>query len=233
VLCGGGARLPSAAAKTAGWAFSASSSGSTSPARPAARCVMNANATVVSWPASSTGRGQHGAGTERRRPEQLGFSYRHSNLRAGEVISRASFRLRRGDPAAIRRPWRRCANGAATPSPRDQDLRLDLQEPESARAEAARRPAARPPPAAAAWAMGARFSESTQLRREFDAATSTDVLELMARAGGGSTERFGVELEPEVQVAGRSPLAHWLGAVSAGWRRSSSSSRRRSPPTSS
>src|SRR5690606_12196689 len=33
------------------------------------------------------------AGVDRRTPDQLGFAYRRSNLRPGEVVARASFRL--------------------------------------------------------------------------------------------------------------------------------------------
>src|SRR4029079_8236730 len=33
---------------------------------------------------------------------QLGFEYRRSNLRAGEVVSRASFILTEGDPARVK-----------------------------------------------------------------------------------------------------------------------------------
>ena len=42
------------------------------------------------------------AGHRAPRPGGLGFSYRHSNLRDGEVVARASFRLPPGDPDEIR-----------------------------------------------------------------------------------------------------------------------------------
>ena len=103
ILCGGGARLPSAAAKAAGWGLSGLEFGINIPGTAGGAVRMNANAyggqlaRVLDWVEVSTA-----AGTERRAPEQLGFSYRRSNLRAGEVVSRASFRLRPGDPDAIR-----------------------------------------------------------------------------------------------------------------------------------
>ena len=37
-----------------------------------------------------------------RTPEQLGFTYRHSSLREGEVVARASFHLTPADPDDIR-----------------------------------------------------------------------------------------------------------------------------------
>src|SRR5438132_529120 len=42
-------------------------------------------------------------GTERRTPDQLGFAYRRSSLRPGEVVARASFALQPASPDAVRR----------------------------------------------------------------------------------------------------------------------------------
>ena len=50
---------------------------------------------------------------------------------------------------------------------------------------------------------GARFAEKhANFVENFDGATSADVLELMAEGRRRVHERFGVELEPEVQVLG-------------------------------
>ena len=65
---------------------------------------MNANAyggelgRVLEWVNVCTA-----GGVERREPGQLGFSYRRSSLGPGEVVSRASFRLREGEVADIKR----------------------------------------------------------------------------------------------------------------------------------
>jgi len=103
VLCGGGARLPSAAAKTAGWGLSGLEFGVNIPGSVGGAVRMNANAyggelaRTLEWVSVCTP-----AGAERRSPDALGFSYRHSNLRDGEVVSRASFLLRPADPAAVK-----------------------------------------------------------------------------------------------------------------------------------
>jgi UDP-N-acetylmuramate dehydrogenase len=90
VVCGGGARLPSAAAKTAGWGLSGLEFGINIPGTAGGAVRMNANAyggqlaEVLAWVDVSTAEG-----TERRRPDQLGFAYRRSELGPGEVVARA------------------------------------------------------------------------------------------------------------------------------------------------
>ena len=103
LLCGGGARLPSASAKAAGWGLSGLEFGVNIPGTAGGAVKMNANAyggqlaEVLEWVDVATA-----AGIDRRRPEALGFAYRSSNLGAGEVVARASFQLRPDDPGAIR-----------------------------------------------------------------------------------------------------------------------------------
>jgi UDP-N-acetylenolpyruvoylglucosamine reductase len=206
VLCGGGARLPSAAAKTAGWGLSGLEFGINIPGTAGGAVRMNANAyggqlaRVLDWVEVSTP-----AGTERRRPDQLGFSYRRSNLRAGEVVSRASFRLRPGDPASIRatlatmRERRREAQPSGI-----RTFGSTFKNPDDERAEG--RSAGQLLDAAGCRGLrhgGARFSEKhANFVENFEGATSADVLELMAEGRRRVHERFGVELEPEVQVLG-------------------------------
>ena len=145
------------------------------------------------------------AGSERRAPEQLGFSYRRSNLREGEVVARACFRLRPGDPEAIRatlatmRERRREAQPAGI-----KTFGSTFKNPEDERAEG--RSAGQLLDAAGCRGLrhgGARFAEKhANFVENFDGATSADVLELMAEGRRRVHERFGVELEPEVQVLG-------------------------------
>jgi UDP-N-acetylmuramate dehydrogenase len=206
VLCGGGARLPSAAAKTAGWGLAGLEFGINIPGTAGGAVRMNANAyggqlaRVLDWVEVSTP-----SGTDRRGPEQLGFSYRRSNLKAGEVVVRASFRLRPGDPAAIRttlatmRERRREAQPSGI-----KTFGSTFKNPEDERAEG--RSAGQLLDAAGCRGLrhgGARFSEKhANFVENFDGATTADVLELMAAGRRRVHERFGVELEPEVQVLG-------------------------------
>src|SRR6478609_4318807 len=103
ILCGGGARLPSAAAKAAGWGLSGLEFGINIPGTAGGAVKMNANAyggqlaQVLEWVDVCTA-----AGSDRRPPDALGFAYRSSNLGPGEVVARASFRLVTADPGEVR-----------------------------------------------------------------------------------------------------------------------------------
>jgi UDP-N-acetylenolpyruvoylglucosamine reductase len=206
ILCGGGARLPSAAAKAAGWGLAGLEFGINIPGTAGGAVRMNANAyggqlgQVLDWVEVSSA-----SGTERRAPEQLGFSYRRSNLRSGEVVSRAAFRLRPGDPAEIRaalagmRKRRREAQPSGI-----KTFGSTFKNPEDERAEG--RSAGQLLEAAGCRGLahgGARFSEKhANFVENHDDATTADVLELMAAGRRRVHDRFGVELEPEVQVLG-------------------------------
>src|SRR4051812_26084979 len=103
VICGGGARLPAAAAQAARWGLSGLEFGINIPGTVGGAVKMNANAyggelgRVLEWVSVCTA-----GGVERREPGQLGFSYRRSNLAPGEVVSRASFQLSEGEVAEIK-----------------------------------------------------------------------------------------------------------------------------------
>jgi UDP-N-acetylmuramate dehydrogenase len=206
VLCGGGYRFPSAAAKTAGWGLSGLEFGVNIPGTTGGAVRMNANAyggqlaEVLEWVDVCTA-----AGTDRRTPEQLGFSYRHSNLREGEVVARASFQLTPADPDEIRatlssmRERRREAQPSGI-----KTFGSTFKNPEDERAGG--RSAGQLLEAAGCRGLrhgGARFSEKHANFVENDRdATTADVLELMAEGRRRVHERFGVVLEPEVQVLG-------------------------------
>jgi UDP-N-acetylenolpyruvoylglucosamine reductase len=206
VLCGGGARLPSAAAKTAGWGLVGLEFGINIPGTAGGAVRMNANAyggqlaRVLDWVEVATA-----AGIERRSPEQLGFSYRCSNLRPGEVVARACFRLAPGDPEEIRatlagmRERRREAQPSGI-----KTFGSTFKNPEDERAGG--RTAGQLLEAAGCRGLrhgGARFSEKHANFVENDrGATTADVLELMAEGRRRVHERFGVVLEPEVQLLG-------------------------------
>jgi UDP-N-acetylenolpyruvoylglucosamine reductase len=206
ILCGGGARLPSAAAKAAGWGLSGIEFGINIPGTAGGAVRMNANAyggelaRVLDWVEVSSA-----AGSERRTPDQLGFSYRRSNLRGGEVVSRASFCLRPGDPTEIRatlatmRERRRDAQPSGI-----KTFGSTFKNPEDERAEG--RSAGQLLEAAGCRGLshgGARFSaKHANFVENSGDATTADVLELMAAGRRRVHAKLGIELEPEVQVLG-------------------------------
>jgi len=182
---------------------------------------MNANAyggelgRVLEWVDVCTARG-----ADRRAPEDLGFAYRRSNLRPGEVVSRASFRLAEGDVAAIKatlaemRGQRREAQpsgiktfGSTFKNPAD-DVRAEGQTAGQLLEAAGCR---------GLQVGGARFSpKHANFVENAGGATTADILALMAEGRRRVHQRFGVVLEPEVQVLGevRWPANWELGAAS-------------------
>jgi UDP-N-acetylenolpyruvoylglucosamine reductase len=206
VVCGGGYRFPSAAAKTAGWGLAGLEFGVNIPGTAGGAVRMNANAyggqlaRVLEWVDVCTA-----AGTDRRPPDQLGFTYRHSNLREGEVVARASFHLHPADPEEIKatlasmRERRREAQPAGI-----KTFGSTFKNPADERAEG--RSAGQLLDAAGCRGLrhgGARFAEKhANFVENSDDATTADVLELMAEGRRRVHERFGVVLEPEVQVLG-------------------------------
>ena len=206
LLCGGGARLPSAAAKAAGWGLSGLEFGINIPGTAGGAVRMNANAyggrlaEVLEWVDICTA-----AGTERRSPEVLGFAYRSSNLAAGEVVARASFLLSPSDPETVKatlagmRERRREAQPSGI-----KTFGSTFKNPDDARAEGMT--AGQLLEAAGCRGLrvgGARFSEKHANFVENEGeASSADVLELMAEGRRRVHDRFGIVLEPEVQSLG-------------------------------
>jgi len=206
VVCGGGARLPSVSAKAAGWGLAGIEFGVNIPGTAGGAVKMNANAyggqlgEVLEWVDVCSE-----AGKARRKPDQLGFAYRSSNLGPGEVVSRAAFLLRKDDSAAIRarmgemRGRRREAQpsgiktfGSTFKNPDDEAAggRSAGQLLEAAGCRGLRH-------------GGALFSEKhANFVENAGDATTTDVLELMSIGRRRVYESCGVVLEPEVQVLG-------------------------------
>jgi UDP-N-acetylenolpyruvoylglucosamine reductase len=207
VVCGGGARLPSAAAQAARWGLSGLEFGINIPGTVGGAVKMNANAyggelgRVLEWVNVCTA-----GGVERREPSQLGFAYRRSNLQPGEVVSRGSFRLSEGEVAEIKgtlaemRGKRRDAQpsgiktfGSTFKNPADDgrtEGRTAGQLLEAAGCRELR-------------IGGARFSEKhANFVENAGGATTADIVALMAEGRRRVQARFGISLEPEVQVLG-------------------------------
>ncbi|MEO8091297.1 MAG: UDP-N-acetylmuramate dehydrogenase [bacterium] len=214
VVCGGGARLPSATAKTARWGLTGLEFGISIPGTVGGAVRMNANAyggqlaRVLEWVDVCTG-----DGVQRRRPSELGFSYRQSNLEAGAVVSRACFGLAEGDPVAIKQTLAEIRRKRRDAQPSGiKTFGSTFKNPEDERAQG--RSAGQLLDAAECRGLqvgGARFSHKhANFVENTGAATTADILELMAEGRRRVHERFGVVLEPEVQI---------LGAIEwpAGW----------------
>jgi UDP-N-acetylmuramate dehydrogenase len=167
---------------------------------------MNANAyggqlaEVLEWVDVCTA-----AGRERRAPISLGFSYRSSNLGPGEVVSRVSFGLRAEEPAAIRARLEEMRGRRREAQPSGiKTFGSTFKNPEDPRAEG--RSAGQLLEAAGCQGLrhgGARFSpKHANFVENTGTATTAEILALMAAGRRRVHERFGVVLEPEVQVLG-------------------------------
>jgi UDP-N-acetylmuramate dehydrogenase len=206
IVCGGGARLPAVSAAAARVGLSGIEFGVNIPGTVGGAVRMNANAyggalaDVLEWVDIV-----NAAGTSRRAPETLGFAYRRSNLKAGEVVARVSFKLAPKDPEQVRamladmRGRRREAQPSGI-----KTFGSTFKNPSDPRAEG--RSAGQLLDAAGCRGLkvgGAGFSakHANFVENEGEASTA-DVVALMQAGRDRVRERFGVELEPEVQTLG-------------------------------
>jgi UDP-N-acetylenolpyruvoylglucosamine reductase len=213
LLCGGGARLPSAAGKTPTWGLSGLEFGINIPGTVGGAVRMNANAyggrlaEVLEWVEVSTA-----TGTERRTPDAFDFVYRNSNLTEGEIVSRASFALTPGDPEEIKATLASMRDRRREAQPSGiKTFGSTFKNPGDARAEG--RTSGQLLEAAGCRGLevgGARFSDKhANFVENMGEATTADVLALMAEGRRRVKEKFGIELEPEVQVLGDVEVPGW------------------------
>ena len=206
VICGGGVRLPSATARTARWGLSGLEFGINIPGSVGGAVRMNANAyggqlaKVLDWVEIATA-----SGLDRRRPAELGFAYRRSNLKPGEVVARASFQLREADPEAVKRTLAEMRRMRREAQPSGiKTFGSTFKNPEQPEADG--RTAGQLLEAAGAKELevgGARLSaKHANFVENAGEASTADVLGLMAAARRRVFERFGIVLEPEVEVLG-------------------------------
>jgi UDP-N-acetylenolpyruvoylglucosamine reductase len=207
VVCGGGVRLPSATAQVARWGLTGLEFGINIPGTVGGAVKMNANAyggelgRVLEWvDVASAG------GLERRDPAGLGFSYRRSNLGPGEVVCRASFRLAEGDVSAIKGTLAEMHGKRREAQPSGiKTFGSTFKNPTDERAQG--RTAGQLLEAAGCRGLqvgGAKFSDKhANFVENAGGATTDDILALMAEGRRRVHDRFGVVLEPEVQVLGR------------------------------
>jgi len=205
IHCGGGARLPAVSARAARAGLAGIEFGVNIPGTVGGAVRMNANAyggelaRVLAW-VDVVG----ADGTERRAPEALSFAYRRSGLRPGEVVARASFALQTAptDEVKARLAEMRERRKAAQPSG-IKTFGSTFKNPDP-RAE--QRSAGQLLEAAGCRGLrigGASFSaKHANFVENHGEATTADVVALMAEGRRRVKERFGIELEPEVQALG-------------------------------
>ena len=206
VICGGGARLPSAAAKAAGWGLAGLEFGVNIPGTVGGAVRMNANAyggelgKVLGQVTVCTP-----SGSEARRPGDLGFRYRGSNLGDREVVALASFALTGANPADVKATMADMRRRRKEAQPSGiKTFGSTFMNPDDSRADG--RSAGQLLDAAGCRGLqigGARLSpKHANFVENTGGATTSDILEVMAEARRRVHERFGVTLEPEVQVLG-------------------------------
>jgi UDP-N-acetylmuramate dehydrogenase len=217
INCGGGARLPAVSARAARAGLTGIEFGVNIPGTVGGAVRMNANAyggelaRALDWVEVVTA-----TATERRAPEQLGFAYRRSSLRPGEVVARASFALRDADAEEVKRTLADMRRRRKEAQPSGiKTFGSTFKNPTDPRAEG--RTAGQLLEAAGCRGLrvgGAGFSEKhANFVENHGNATTADVVAVMVEGRRRVKERFGVELEPEVQALGPVPLP-------SAWRRS-------------
>jgi UDP-N-acetylmuramate dehydrogenase len=206
ILCGGGARLPAVAASAARAGLSGIEFGVNIPGTIGGAVRMNANAyggeleRVLDWVLIASA-----AGTQRRGAAELGLGYRRSSLAEGEIVARARLALLPAEAQKIKATLieLRALRHEAQP----QGIKTfgsTFKNPEDPRAEGRSAGLLLADAGCGGLAIGgARFApKHANFIENTGAATTADVLAVMAEGRHRVLERFGVELEPEVQTLG-------------------------------
>jgi UDP-N-acetylenolpyruvoylglucosamine reductase len=210
VVCGGGARLPAVSARAVNWGLSGIEFGVNIPGTVGGAVRMNANAyggqlaRALEWVDVVTA-----AGSDRRSPDRLGFSYRRSNLLAGEIVAAASFALEAAEPERVRatlaqmRDQRRAAQPSGI-----KTFGSTFKNPDDARAKGMTAGQLLAEAGCQGLSVGrARFSpKHANFVENAGEASTADIIALMAEGRRRVAERFGVLLEPEVQILGPARL---------------------------
>ncbi len=203
---GGGARLPALAARAARDGLSGIEFGVNIPGTIGGAVRMNANAyggeleRALEWVEIATA-----SGVERRSPSQLGLSYRSSNLKEGEIVTRAGLLLTPADPAMVKATLAAMRSRRHEAQPQGiKTFGSTFKNPEDPRAGG--RSAGLLLAEAGCNGVGvggARFApKHANFIENTGAATTAEVVAVMAEGRRRVLERFGVDLEPEVQTLG-------------------------------
>jgi UDP-N-acetylmuramate dehydrogenase len=205
LICGGGARLPSVAARAAALGLSGIEFGVNIPGTVGGAVRMNANAyggelaAGLEWVDVVDA-----AGVTRRAPAELGFAYRRSNLRPGEIVARASFALTAADSDSIKATLASMRDRRHAAQPKGvKTFGSTFKNPDSAADDRTAGLLLAEAGCAGLTVGGARFSpKHANFVENVGGASTADVVALMAEGRRRVLERFGVELQPEVQVLG-------------------------------
>jgi UDP-N-acetylmuramate dehydrogenase len=206
VLAGGGARLPAVAARAAREGLSGIEFGVNIPGTVGGAVRMNANAyggelaRVLEWVEVASAEG-----IARRAPQELGLAYRRSNLREGEIVLRASLALAPADPAQVKATLAEMRRRRHEAQPQGiKTFGSTFKNPEDPRAEGRSAGVLLAQAGCNGLAVGgARFApKHANFIENTGAATTADVVAVMAAGRRRVLERFGIELEPEVQTLG-------------------------------
>jgi UDP-N-acetylmuramate dehydrogenase len=206
LLCGGGARLPKASAFAAAEGLSGLEFGVNIPGTVGGAVKMNANAyggdlsrVLESIDVATP------AGIDRRVPDDLGFAYRRSNLGQREIVARAVFTLSPAAPEAVKAALAELRRRRREAQPSGiKTFGSTFKNPADPRAEGRSAGVLLDEAGCRGMAVGgARFSDKhANFVENGGAATTADVIALMVAGRRRVHERFGVALEPEVQLLG-------------------------------
>jgi UDP-N-acetylenolpyruvoylglucosamine reductase len=142
---------------------------------------------------------------ERRAPEQLGLAYRSSNLREGEIVARACFRLQPADPEHVKATLEQMRSRRHEAQPQGiKTFGSTFKNPSDPRAQGLTAGVLLSRAGCNGLSIGgARFApKHANFIENTGTATTADVIAVMAEGRRRVAERFGVELEPEVQTLG-------------------------------
>lgn len=213
VKCGGGARLPRVAARSADAGLSGLEFGVNIPGTVGGAIKMNANAyggeleRVLDWAEIATPQG-----VERRTPSELGFSYRKSNIAGRQIVTRAQFSLSGAETTEVKQRLAelRDRRKAAQPSG-IKTFGSTFKNSDDPRAEG--RTAGQLLEAAGCKCLelgGARLSpKHANFVENHSDATTADIIGLIAEGRRRVEKLTGITLETEVQVLGEVDPALW------------------------
>jgi UDP-N-acetylenolpyruvoylglucosamine reductase len=206
LMCGGGARLPSVAARAAQAGLSGIEFGVNIPGTVGGAVRMNANAyggelaQALEWVEIVTAEG-----SQRRAPADMGFGYRRSSLGAGEIVARASFVLVPARVATIKATLAEMRARRHEAQPQGiKTFGSTFKNPDDHRADGRSAGLLLSDAGCSGLTVGgARFApKHANFIENTGTATTADVIAVMAEGRRRVLERFGVALEPEVQTLG-------------------------------